>query len=283
MLAAQGVVHRDITPKSILVREADNAVFLVHFTSAGRTGDESLRTPNPDAPEGTLLYMALRTDWPDKPPRDHRADFYALGAVLYEMLTGSPPFTSQEPMALVHAHLARAPKPAARAGTKRASSDSRIVLKLLAKSADDRYQSARGIAADIGMCIERLRSSGRVDPFPPEDKTAPRCSPPPCVSTDATPSVKRCPPPWIALGAGVARCSRSKAPKAWARRRSSSTCSRERPPMMRTSLRKSQSPAALIRSDNPCPPRTWTALPGRHTCAGCRTSTFSKGTGIWRH
>ncbi|MBK9262015.1 MAG: protein kinase [Polyangiaceae bacterium] len=166
VLAAQGVVHRDITPRSILVREHDNAAFLVHFTSAGRTGDESLRTPNPDAPEGTLVYMAPEQTGRTNRPVDHRADFYALGAVLYEMLTGSLPFTSQEPMALVHAHLARAPKPPHELEPSVPPAISRIVLKLLAKSADDRYQSARGIAADIGMCIERLRTSGRVDPFP---------------------------------------------------------------------------------------------------------------------
>lgn len=164
--AAQGVVHRDITPHHVLVRENDGAVFLLHFTSAGRTGDESLRTPNPDAPEGTLLYMAPEQTGRTNRPVDHRADFYALGVVLYELLTGSPPFTSQEPMALVHAHLARAPKPPHELEPNVPPAVSRIVLKLMAKSADDRYQSARGIAADISMCIDRLRITGRVDPFP---------------------------------------------------------------------------------------------------------------------
>lgn len=166
VVAAQGVVHRDITPQNVLVRETDSTVFLVHFTAAGRTGDESLRTPNPDAPEGTLLYMAPEQTGRTNRPVDHRADFYALGAVLYEMLTGSPPFTSQEPMALVHAHLARAPKQPHELEPSVPPAVSRIVLKLLAKSADDRYQSARGVAADISMCIDRLRITGRVDPFP---------------------------------------------------------------------------------------------------------------------
>ncbi len=166
IIAAQGVVHRDLTPKSLLIRERDNSVFLLHFMCAGRSGDESLRTPNPDAPEGTLVYMAPEQTGRTNRPVDHRADFYALGAVLYEMLTGFPPFTSQEPMALVHAHLARAPKPPHELEPNVPPAVSRIVLKLLAKSADDRYQSARGVAADIAMCIERLRVSGRVDPFP---------------------------------------------------------------------------------------------------------------------
>lgn len=164
--AAQGVVHRDLTPQSVLVRESDGAVCLVHFTAAGRTGDESLRAPNPDAPEGTLLYMAPEQTGRTNRPVDHRADFYALGALLYTMLTGGPPFTSAEPMALVHAHLARAPKPPHELEPSVPPAVSRIVLKLLAKSADDRYQSARGVAADISMCIDRLRITGRVDPFP---------------------------------------------------------------------------------------------------------------------
>jgi predicted ATPase/GAF domain-containing protein/anti-anti-sigma regulatory factor len=164
--AAQGVVHRDLTPHHVFVRETDGMVFLVHFTSAGRTGDESLRSPNPDAPEGTLLYMSPEQTGRTNRPVDHRADFYALGCVLYEMLTGAPPFTSAEPMALVHAHLARTPKPPHELEPNVPPAVSRIVLKLLAKSADDRYQSARGIAADLSMCIDRLRITGRVDPFP---------------------------------------------------------------------------------------------------------------------
>ncbi len=164
--AAQGVVHRDINPHNVLVRETDGTVFLVHFVAAGRTGDESLRSPNPDAPEGTLLYMSPEQSGRTNRPVDHRADFYALGCVLYEMLTGAPPFTSAEPMALVHAHLARTPKSPHELEPNVPPAVSRIVLKLLAKSADDRYQSARGVAADLSMCIDRLRISGRVDPFP---------------------------------------------------------------------------------------------------------------------
>lgn len=164
--AAQGVVHRDINPHNVLVRETDGTVFLVHFVAAGRTGDESLRSPNPDAPEGTLLYMSPEQTGRTNRPVDHRADFYALGCILYEMLTGAPPFTSAEPMALVHAHLARTPKSPHELEPNVPPAVSRIVLKLLAKSADDRYQSARGIAADVSMCIDRLRITGRVDPFP---------------------------------------------------------------------------------------------------------------------
>ncbi|HRI63694.1 MAG TPA: AAA family ATPase [Polyangium sp.] len=164
--AAQGVVHRNLTPQSVLIRETDGAVFLVNFTAAGRTGDESLRSPNADAPEGTLLYMSPEQTGRTNRPVDHRADFYALGILLYEMLTGHPPFTSQEPMVLVHAQLARAPKAPHELEPSVPPAVSRIVLKLLAKSADDRYQSARGVAADISMCIDRLRITGRVDPFP---------------------------------------------------------------------------------------------------------------------
>ena len=68
-----GVVHRDLQPRNLLVRENDGTVFLVHFTSAGRTGDESLRLPNPDAPEGTLLYMAPEQTGRTNRPVDHRA------------------------------------------------------------------------------------------------------------------------------------------------------------------------------------------------------------------
>ncbi|MDC3953296.1 AAA family ATPase [Polyangium jinanense] len=165
-LAAHGIVHRDIAPKNVLFREEDDAVWLLHFTSAARVGEESLRTPNPQAPEGTLAYMPPEQTGRTNRPVDHRADLYGLGAVLYEMLTGSPPFTTQDPVTLVHAHLARTPKPPHELEPNVPPAVSRIVLKLLAKGADDRYQSARGLVADLETCLTRLRKSGRIDPFP---------------------------------------------------------------------------------------------------------------------
>ncbi|MDC0749074.1 AAA family ATPase [Polyangium mundeleinium] len=165
-LAAHGIVHRDIAPKNVLFREDDGAVWILHFTSAARVGEESLRTPNPQAPEGTLAYMPPEQTGRTNRPVDHRADLYGLGAVLYEMLTGSPPFTTQDPVALVHAHLARTPKPPHELEPNVPPAVSRLVLKLLAKGADDRYQSARGLVADLETCLTRLRKSGRIDPFP---------------------------------------------------------------------------------------------------------------------
>jgi len=165
-LAAQGIVHRNIAPKHVLCRESDGAVFLVHFSSAARVGEESLRTPSAEAPEGTLAYMPPEQTGRTNRPVDHRADLYGLGAVLYELLTASPPFVTLDPVSLVHAHLARTPKAPHELEPTVPPAVSRIVLKLLAKGADDRYQSARGVVADLETCRERLRTSGRVDPFP---------------------------------------------------------------------------------------------------------------------
>ncbi|MRG97435.1 AAA family ATPase [Polyangium spumosum] len=165
-IGAHGIVHRDIAPKNVLFREEDGALFLLHFTSAARVGEESLRAPNPQAPEGTLAYMPPEQTGRTNRPVDHRADLYGLGAVFYEMLTGSPPFTTQDPVTLVHAHLARTPKPPHELEPNVPPAVSRIVLKLLAKGADDRYQSARGLVADLETCLLRLRKSGRIDPFP---------------------------------------------------------------------------------------------------------------------
>ncbi|MBK9266144.1 MAG: hypothetical protein IPM54_40950 [Polyangiaceae bacterium] len=187
VLAAQGVVHRDITPRSILVREHDNAAFLVHFTSAGRTGDESLRTPNPDAPKGTLVYMAPEQTGRTNRPSIIERTFTRSGPCSTRNAHGQPPFTSQSPWRSC-THLARAPKPPHELEPSVPPAISRIVRKLLAKSADDRYkahaESPPTSACASNGCVRRDASIR----FHSEDKTAPRCSPPPCVSTDATPA-----------------------------------------------------------------------------------------------
>ncbi|WP_437680983.1 AAA family ATPase [Sorangium sp. So ce131] len=167
-----GVIHKDVKPHNILVRLDPLEVKLADFGIATRLSHEAPRAENPDAAEGTLAYMSPeQTGWMNR-SLDCRTDLYSLGATLYEMLTGGPPFTAPSAMELVHCHLARTPTPphAASAEVPRALSD--IVMKLLSKAAEDRYPCAEALRADLEECLRRYEADGRIDPFPLGERDA---------------------------------------------------------------------------------------------------------------
>src|SRR5215813_4375381 len=97
---------------------------------------------------------------------DTRSDLYALGVTLYQMLTGELPFTASDPMELVHCHIARRPVPPAEHTPGLPVALSAIVMKLLAKTPEDRYQTAAGVAADLRQCLRAWERTGRLVPFP---------------------------------------------------------------------------------------------------------------------
>ncbi|MFT3772578.1 MAG: AAA family ATPase [Minicystis sp.] len=127
---------------------------------------ESPVLKSPDVIEGTLAYISPEQTGRMNRVLDYRTDFYSLGATLYELFTGAPPFTGGDALELVHRHLTLEPVPAHERNPSIPRAVSDIIAKLLAKTAEERYQSAWGIKADLDTCLSALRARGRIEPFP---------------------------------------------------------------------------------------------------------------------
>ncbi|MDC3980640.1 AAA family ATPase [Polyangium jinanense] len=160
-----GLVHKDICPANILVDDGTLEVELVGFGHASRLPREDARIAAASAIEGTLAYMAPEQTGRMNRVVDHRADLYALGVTLYELATGALPFVMEDPLELAHAHIARAPVPPHVLAPELPRVVSDIIVKLLAKSADDRYQRARGLEADLAACASAWEEHGQIEPF----------------------------------------------------------------------------------------------------------------------
>ena len=165
-LHQRGLIHKDIKPTNILVDVATDQIKLTGFGMASRLPRERQAPDPPEVIAGTLAYMAPEQTGRMNRSVDSRSDLYSLGVTLYEMLTGGLPFTASDPMEWVHCHIARQ----AEAPSERASGIpevlSSIVMKLLAKTTEERYQTAAGVEADLRRCLMEWQSQGRIDPFP---------------------------------------------------------------------------------------------------------------------
>jgi predicted ATPase/signal transduction histidine kinase/ActR/RegA family two-component response regulator len=173
-LHGAGIVHRNLNPANVVRDTVARTTTLVDFQVA-----VSLSTPEADrsAPpqlETSLAYMAPEQTGRTGRSPDWRSDLYSLGATLYALLTGAPPFTAQDPVELVHAHLARSPKPphTVRGYIPRVLSD--ILLKLLEKEPEQRYLTADGLLADLKHASEQWSRTQTVAPFPLAESDVPR-------------------------------------------------------------------------------------------------------------
>jgi predicted ATPase/signal transduction histidine kinase len=160
-----GIVHRALSPRAVLVRRESGRIRLTDFADAARNASDATQ-PLPYRQYGTRLpYAAPEQTGRINRVTDYRSDFYALGALLYELLTGQPPFVADDPLELIHAHVARLPVAPSVVGNVPAPV-SDIVMKLLAKLPEDRYQSARGLADDLDRCRREWTERGRIVQFP---------------------------------------------------------------------------------------------------------------------
>lgn len=156
---AQGVVHLDLNPWNILVDETVGWVTIGDFALATRNPAQ-VQPQTESRPDHSLAYIAPEQTGRMTRGVDHRSDLYALGCVFYQMLAGRPPFTADSAAGLLHAHLARMPEPPTqvRPDVPRALSD--VVMRLLAKTPEQRYQSAQALQADL------LRARTELDAVP---------------------------------------------------------------------------------------------------------------------
>ena len=154
------IVHKDFNPGNILWLDCSQQAKIIDFGIATRLGSEFAKTQNLSNLAGTLSYIAPEQTGRMNRSTDQRADYYALGVTLYEILTGQLPFKKADPMEIVHAHIALVPAAPAQLYSAIPQTVSDIVMKLMAKMAEDRYQSALAIQEDLEACLQQIRHGG---------------------------------------------------------------------------------------------------------------------------
>jgi PAS domain S-box-containing protein len=164
-LHAVGFIHKNIKPANVLAESATGKVWLTGFGITSRLRSER-QAPERLESLPTLAYLAPEQTGRMNRSIDSRSDLYSFGAILYEMLTGVLPFTVSEPMEWVHAHIARRPIPPREREAHVPETVSAIVVKLLAKASEERYQTAAGVEADLRTCLAQMVALNRIDPFP---------------------------------------------------------------------------------------------------------------------
>jgi len=169
----RGLIHKDIKPANVLVDVAKGGVWLTGFGIASRLPRERQHLEPPEEIAGTLAYMAPEQTGRMNRSIDSRSDLYALGITFYEMLTGTLPFRATDPMEWIHCHIARQPVPPSQRVIAVPGQLSAIVMKLLAKTAEERYQTAAGVEADLRRSLVEWESHGSIDLFALSTQDAP--------------------------------------------------------------------------------------------------------------
>ncbi|HEY9600326.1 MAG TPA: serine/threonine-protein kinase PknK, partial [Allocoleopsis sp.] len=168
---SSNIIHKDINPSNIVYNPETEQLKIIDFGISTQLTRENPTLKNPNVLEGTLAYMSPEQTGRMNRSLDYRTDFYSLGVTFYELLTGQLPFETTDALELVHCHIAKQPVPPHElVGATQASPlptiVSNIVMKLMAKTAEERYQSAWGLKADLEECLNQLQTSGNISDFP---------------------------------------------------------------------------------------------------------------------
>ncbi len=161
------IIHKDIKPSNIIITPDLKQVKITDFSMATRLSREVHQNSNTTVLEGTLAYISPEQTGRMNRDLDYRTDLYSLGITFYEMLTGELPFNSTDPLELIHSHIAVTPVPPHQRNNQVPQMLSTIVMKLLAKNAEDRYQSAFGVKADLENCLTQVQTTGKIEKFIP--------------------------------------------------------------------------------------------------------------------
>ncbi|HAX74918.1 MAG TPA: serine/threonine protein kinase [Cyanobacteria bacterium UBA11372] len=164
---AVNIIHKDINPSNIVYNRETEQIKIIDFGIATILNRENPTLKNPNLLEGTLAYISPEQTGRMNRFLDYRTDFYSLGVTFYELLTNQLPFTTTDPMELVHCHIAKQPIPPDEIDSDIPHEITGIVMKLLAKNPEERYQSAWGIQADLVMCLMQLEANGEIEDIIP--------------------------------------------------------------------------------------------------------------------
>ncbi|MBP0021672.1 MAG: AAA family ATPase [Cyanobacteria bacterium SBLK] len=163
------IIHKDIKPANILIHPETQQVKLIDFSISTLLSKETQSPQTPNVLEGTLAYLSPEQTGRMNRGLDYRSDFYSLGVTFYEILAGNVPFSYGDPLELIHAHIAQNPEPISKwiglEGKFCPVPLSDIVSKLMAKNAEDRYQSALGLKHDLERCWVQYRETQEIEPF----------------------------------------------------------------------------------------------------------------------
>jgi predicted ATPase/GAF domain-containing protein/tRNA A-37 threonylcarbamoyl transferase component Bud32 len=162
---AAKVIHKDLNPANIIYHPATGQVKIIDFGISTVFTRENTPITNPHLLEGTLAYMSPEQTGRMNRTLDYRTDFYSLGATFYQLLTRRLPFATTDALELLHCHIARLPPPPHQVDPEIPLAVSNLVMKLLAKTAEDRYQSAWGLKSDLEECRRQLQLRGTIYNF----------------------------------------------------------------------------------------------------------------------